>query len=60
MSAVYNPQAEVMAEIQRLEAEARELRRRLTLAAGKEDRKVLSRQLEETEQAISRLQARLD
>lgn len=59
MSAVYNPQADLMAEIDRLAADARDLRRRIQHAAKEEDRRVLRHQLSEIEQQISTLQARL-
>ena len=60
MSAVYNPQADVMAEIERLEVEAREYRKRLEHATAEADQVVLRQQMEEITQAIQRLQARLD
>jgi urease accessory protein UreE len=59
MSAVYNPEADTMAEIERLELEARELRRRIQVARNDEDRRVLQRQLDELKTDISRLQAQL-
>ena len=59
MSAVYNPEADTMAEIERLELEARELRRRIEVARNDEDRRVLQRQLDELKTDISRLQAQL-
>lgn len=60
MSAVYNPQADLMAEIERLEVEARDYRKRIEAAKAEQDRKVLTQQLEEIKQSIQRLQARLD
>ena len=59
MSAVYNPEADTMAEIERLELEARQVRRRIDQARNEEDRRVLRRQLAEMTDDISRLQARL-
>ena len=59
MSAVYNPEADVVAEIERLELDARDLRRRLERVRNGEDRRVLERQLREAEEDIARLQERL-
>lgn len=59
MSAVYNPQADLMAEIERLEAEARDLRRRLEQTQSPTDKVVLKEQLDETKSDIARMQARL-
>ncbi|MEO6434759.1 MAG: hypothetical protein ABIP55_03220 [Tepidisphaeraceae bacterium] len=59
MSAVYNPEAEVMAEIERLELESRDLRRRVEHASSEEDKRVLNRQLVELKAQIELLQARL-
>ncbi len=60
MSAVYNPQADVMAEIERLEVEARDFRKRIEHATADADKVVLRQQMAEIEQSIQRLQARLD
>ncbi|HRK32325.1 MAG TPA: hypothetical protein PLD59_14760 [Tepidisphaeraceae bacterium] len=59
MSAVYNPQSDMMAEIERLEADAREYRKRMDQASRADDQQVLRRQLDEIKQSIARLQARL-
>jgi hypothetical protein len=59
MSAVYNPEADTMAEIERLELEAREIRRKAGRVRNKEDKRVLDRQLKETEDLIAALRARL-
>lgn len=59
MSAVYNPEAEVIAQIERLELEARDLRRRNEHASQEEDKRVLSRQLKEVQEQIERLRTRL-
>lgn len=59
MSAVYNPEADTMAEIERLELEARDLRRRIEAARNDEDRRVLQRQFDELKSDIGRLQALL-
>lgn len=60
MSAVYNPQADLRAEIERLELGCRDLRRRLAAADAPADRTVLTEQLTDLEEQIARLQARLD
>jgi predicted RNase H-like nuclease (RuvC/YqgF family) len=59
MSSVYNPESDLMAEIERLERESRDVRRRIEHARSEEDKRVLNRQLEELKQQIERLQARL-
>ena len=59
MSAVYNPESDTIAEIERLEIEARDLRRKVEHAAGAEDQRVLNRLLKETEQRIELLRQRL-
>jgi phosphate uptake regulator len=59
LSAIYNPEADMMADIERLELEARDMRRRTAAALKNEDRRVLARQLEELEEQICRLQTRL-
>ncbi|HEV8608156.1 MAG TPA: hypothetical protein VGQ99_22665 [Tepidisphaeraceae bacterium] len=59
MSAVYNPESDTIAEIERLEIEARDLRRRVEHAGGAEDKRVLNRLLTETETRIEHLKQRL-
>ena len=59
MGAVYNPEAEVIAEIERLELEAREIRRRMAAAKNEQDKRVLERQVQELQQAIDVLRKRL-
>lgn len=59
MSQVYNPEVEIMTEIERLELEARDLRRRVGHARNEEDKRVLNRQLGEAEEQIEHLRARL-
>ena len=59
MSAVYNPEADTMAAIERLELEARDVRRRIEWTSSEEDRRVLTKQLADLESDITRLQARL-
>ena len=59
MSSVYNPESDVMAEIERLELEAREIRRRIEHAGNDEDKRVLNKQLQEVEQQVEFLKKRL-
>ena len=59
MSSVYNPEADVMAEIERLEIESRKVRRRVEHARTGADKRVLNRQLEELKKQIELLQAKL-
>jgi hypothetical protein len=59
MSTVYNPEADTMAQIERLELEARDIRRRVEHARNEDDKRVLSQQLKETEQQVSLLRQRL-
>ena len=59
MSAVYNPESDLIAEIERLELESRDIRRRVEHARTEEDKRVLNRQLEELKQQIEVLKSRL-
>jgi len=59
MSSVYNPEADVMAEIERLEIETREVRRRIEHARNEADKRVLNKQLAELKQQIEFLQSKL-
>ena len=59
MSAVYNPETEIIARIERLELELRDLRRKIEHARNDADRHVLNRQLGELETEIQRLRQRL-
>ena len=59
MSQVYNPEADVIARIERLELEARDVLRRIEHVRGAEDKRVLNRQLEDIKHELARLQARL-
>ena len=59
MSQVYNPESEQVAEIERLELEAREVRRRIERARSVQDRRVLNRQIQELEEQINFLQERI-
>jgi hypothetical protein len=59
MSQVYNPEAEVMAQIERLELDARDVRRRVEHARTPQDKRVLNRQLEDIKRDIEFLRMRL-
>lgn len=59
MSQVYNPEADVIAEIERLELEARSIRRRIEHVRNAQDKKVLNRQLKELADQIEYLKSRL-
>ncbi len=59
MSSVYNPESDTVAEIERLELESRNLRRRVEHARNGEDKRVLNRQLDELKQQIDLLRERL-
>ena len=59
MSQVYNPEADIIAEIERLELEARAIRRRVEHVSNNDDRRVLNRQLQEIKEQIAHLKSRL-
>lgn len=59
MSQVYNPESDVIAEIERLELESRDTRRRIDHAKNAEDRRVMNRQLGELRDQIEYLRKRL-
>ena len=59
MSSVYNPESDLMAEIERLELEARDVRRRVEHTGNEEDKRVLNKQLQELEQQVEFLRKRL-
>jgi hypothetical protein len=59
MSQVYNPESETMAEIERLELEARDVRRRVEHVRTEADKRVLNKQLEELKTQIQYLRGRL-
>jgi predicted nucleic acid-binding Zn-ribbon protein len=60
MSTVYNPEAEVIAQIERLELEVRDVRRRIEHARSEADKRVLNKQIEELMSEIEFLRTRLD
>ena len=59
MSHVYNPESDTVAEIERLELEVRDTRRRVEHARTEADKRVLNRQLEELKDQIEFLRKRL-
>jgi hypothetical protein len=59
MSAVYNPESEMIARIEQLELEARQMRRTIEHVRGPEDRRVLNRQLQELKDQIEFLRQRV-
>jgi predicted nucleic acid-binding Zn-ribbon protein len=59
MSSVYNPESDIIAQIERLELESRDIRRRIEHAHTEADKRVLNRQLEELKQEIEVLRSRL-
>ena len=59
MSAVYNPEADLIAEIERLELDARRIRRSIEHVTGPEDRRVLNRLLQEMKDQIAYYRKRL-
>jgi hypothetical protein len=59
MSAVYNPEADVIAEIERLEMDARQTRKRLKHVRQDADRRVLDKQLKDIKELIRILRLRL-
>lgn len=59
MSQVYNPESDTIAEIERLEMEARSIRRRVEHARNEQDKRVLNRQLQEIKEQVEYLKSRL-
>ncbi len=59
MSQVYNPESDTVAEIERLELEDRDIRRRVEHARTEADKRVLDRQLTELQEQIEFLRSRL-
>ncbi len=59
MSQVYNPESEIIAAIERLELEARDIRHRIEHVRNIDDRRVLNRQLGELKDQIEFLRRRL-
>jgi predicted nuclease with TOPRIM domain len=59
MSQVYNPESDIIAEIERLEMEARSIRRRVEHVRNEQDKRVLNRQLQELKEQVEYLKHRL-
>ena len=59
MSQVYNPESDTVAQIERLELEARDIRKRVEHARTEADKRVLNRQLHELKEQIEYLRSRL-
>jgi hypothetical protein len=59
MSTVYNPEAEIVAQIEKLELEARGIRQRIEQAHTEQDKRVLDKQLKEIEQQVEALKKRV-
>ena len=59
MSTVYNPESETMAQIERLELDARDLRRKIDHARNENDRRVLNKLLRDVLDEMAFLQMRL-
>ena len=59
MSQVYSTETEAMAEIERLELDARQIRRSVEHATSEPDKRVLNRQLAELKEQIQFLRSRL-
>ena len=59
MSTTYNPESETIAEIERLEFESREIRKRIEHAHTQDDKRVLNRQLEDLKAQVEFLKTRL-
>ena len=59
MSQVYNPEADIIAEIERLELEIRQTRRRIEHARNQEDKRVLNRQIQDMQDEIEVLRSRV-
>lgn len=59
MSTVYNPESEMVTQIERLEREGREIRNKVEHVRNESDRRALNRQLQEIREEIAFLQARL-
>lgn len=60
MSTVYNPEAEVIAQIERLELEVRDVRRRIEHAHSESDKRVLNKQIDEMKAEIDFLRTKVD
>lgn len=59
MSSVYNPEADIIAEIERIELEAKDIRRKIDHTRSETDKRVLNKQLTELKEELENLQKRL-
>ena len=59
MSTVYNPESEIVAQIERLKLEARDIRRKIEYVRNENDRRVLNRQLKEIGEEVALLESKL-
>lgn len=59
MSTIYNPESDTIAEIERLELEVRDIRRRVEHAHSEADKRVLNRQIDELKERIEFLRRQL-
>ena len=59
MSQVYNPEADIIAAIERMEMEARSIRKRVEHVHNNADKRVLNKQLQELQTQIDHLKSRL-
>ncbi len=59
MSQVYNPESETIAEVEKLELEAREYRRKIEHVHNNEDRRAMNRLLAEVRDRIAFLKRKL-
>lgn len=59
MYQVYNPETALIEEIERMELEARDVRRKLQKSQNVADTRVLNKQLTELEEHVRNLQGRL-
>ena len=59
MSEAYNPETELIAKLETLELEARQLAKKRDQAKSPDDRQVLERQLKEVENQITILKSKL-
>jgi hypothetical protein len=59
MSQVYNPESDLIAEIEKLELEAREFRQKIEHVRNAEDRRVMNRLLGEVRDRIGFLKRRI-
>lgn len=60
MSQVYNPESDLIARIEQLELEVRDIRRRIEHATTETDKRVLNRQITELKEEIEFLRAKLE